>query len=76
LEEYGKVTSVKVIMDKETKASKKFGFVEMKNSAEALKAIEELDECDYDNSVIALKKANPRPEGRSNGDRKFSGNRR
>jgi RNA recognition motif-containing protein len=42
-EEYGEVTSAKVIIDKYSGKSKGFGFVEMPNEAEAKKAIEELN---------------------------------
>ena len=76
-EEYGEIVSAKVIMDKFTGESKRFGFVEMKNNEEALKAIEELDECEYDNSTIVVKKANPRTENsRSNGNNRSYGNNR
>ena len=41
-EEFGEVTSAKIIMDKMTRQSKGFGFVEMPNEAEAKQAIEKL----------------------------------
>ncbi|GHB82477.1 RNA recognition motif domain-containing protein [Persicitalea jodogahamensis] len=41
-EEFGEVTSAKIIMDKMTRQSKGFGFVEMPNEAEAKLAIEKL----------------------------------
>ena len=59
-EEHGEVESAQVIIDKYTGNSRRFGFVEMKNENEALKAIKELDECEYDNSQIVVKKARPR----------------
>jgi len=62
-EEYGEVVSANVIMDKVTGYSKKYGFVEMKNDNEAQKAISELNECEYDNSQIVVKKARPREAG-------------
>ena len=58
--EYGQVTSAKVIMDRETGRSKQYGFVEMENDTEAYAAISELNECEYDNSTIIVKKAKPR----------------
>lgn len=61
-EEYGEVTSANVIIDRVTGNSKKFGFVEMKNDDEARKAINELDNCEYDRSQIAVKEARPREE--------------
>ena len=42
MEDYGKVTSCKVIIDRETGRSKGFGFVEMDDDAAATKAIAEL----------------------------------
>lgn len=65
--EFGEVSSANVIMDKATGNSKCFGFVEMPNDAEAEAAIKELDECEYDDSVIVVKKARPKEEGGSRG---------
>ena len=42
-EEFGEVTSARIITDKYSGKSKGFGFVEMPNEAEARKAIEELN---------------------------------
>jgi RNA recognition motif-containing protein len=42
-EEFGEVTSAKIITDKYSGKSKGFGFVEMPEEAEAKKAIEELN---------------------------------
>lgn len=61
-EEYGEVVSANVIKDKFTGESKRFGFVEMKSEEEGEKAIAELDGCEYDKSVIVVKKAEPREE--------------
>lgn len=75
-EEYGEVTSANVIKDKFTGESKRFGFVEMSNDEEAEKAIAELDGCEFDKSVIVVKKAEPREERpRSGGFRSGGGNR-
>lgn len=41
--QYGAVISAKVIVDRETKRSRGFGFVEMEDSNEANQAIEALD---------------------------------
>ena len=59
-EEHGEVVSAQVIIDKYTGNSRRFGFVEMKIENEALKAIKELDDCEFDNSQIVVKKARPR----------------
>jgi len=61
-EEHGEVTSARVIMDKLTGYSKRFGFVEMKNENEALNAIKELDRNEYDNSKIVVTKARPKED--------------
>ena len=42
-EEFGEVTSARIITDKYTGKSKGFGFVEMANDAEAKQAIQELN---------------------------------
>jgi RNA recognition motif-containing protein len=62
-EEYGTVSSAKVINDKATGRSKGFGFVEMADDNEALRAIEELNGAEVEGKTIVVKKANPRPEG-------------
>ena len=45
-EAYGAVDSVKIIVDQFTNRSRGFGFVEMENREEGLKAIQELDSRD------------------------------
>lgn len=61
-EQYGEVTSAKVIMDRETGRSKCFGFVEMANDEEARSAIEALDNAQFHESTIVVKEARPREE--------------
>jgi RNA recognition motif-containing protein len=74
-EEYGTVTSAKVITDQMSGRSKGYGFVEMSNDDEAMHAIEELNGAEVEGKTIVVKKANPRPAGGS-GNREFhSGNR-
>ena len=63
-EEYGEVSSAKVIMDRETGRSKGFGFVEMPNDDEAMNAINELNDSTLDGRQIVVKKARPRTENR------------
>jgi len=65
--EFGEVTSAKVIMDRETGHSKRFGFVEMSNDGEASRAIDRLDDKELDGSRIVVKKARPREEAGSRG---------
>ena len=66
-EEYGEVTSAKVIKDQATGRSKGFGFVEMSDDSAALTAIEELNGAEVEGKTIVVKKANPRPEGGNGG---------
>ncbi len=68
-EQFGEVTSAKVITDKLTNRSKGYGFVEMSDDNEALAAINQLDESEFDGSTIVVKKARPREEGQGNGQR-------
>lgn len=60
MEEYGPVDSVKIIKDRETGKSKGFAFVEMPNDADAKKAIEELNEAEYEGRQMVVKEARPR----------------
>lgn len=54
---YGQVTSVKLISDHLTGRLKGFGFVEMPNTSEAEKAIEELNNSRLDSQVIVVNQA-------------------
>jgi len=78
--EYGEVSSAKVILDKETRRSRGFGFVEMPNDDEAKKAIEELNGGTVEGRAIYVTEARPREErsngGGGNNRRSFSSNSR
>ena len=60
LEEYGIVDSVKLIVDRDTRRSKGFAFAEMPNVYESQKAIEELNQAEYDGRQMVVKEAIPR----------------
>ncbi len=60
MEEYGEVTSVKVIMDRETGRSKGFAFIEMSDDAAGTKAITELNGAEYFGRTMVVKEARPR----------------
>ena len=60
MEDYGAVSSVKVIMDRETGRSKGFAFVEMSDDAAATKAITELNGAEYFGRTMVVKEARPR----------------
>ncbi len=59
-EEFGDVTSAKVIKDRETGRSKGFGFVEMENDDEAQTAIDELDSSEINGRTVKVNKARPK----------------
>jgi RNA recognition motif-containing protein len=63
-EAYGEVDSARVITDRNTGRSKGFGFVEMPNSDEANKAIEELNDKEFEGRNLVVKVAEERPEQR------------
>jgi len=65
-EEYGQVSSAKIITDRETRKSRGFGFVEMPDAEAGRKAIEELDRAEYDGRVINVKEAEARPQRNNN----------
>ncbi len=59
-EQFGEVTSAKVIMDRETQRSKGYGFVEMADDSAGEEAINALNETEFDGRTIVVKKANPK----------------
>jgi RNA recognition motif-containing protein len=75
--EYGEVSSAKIILDKETRRSRGFGFVEMPNDEEAKKAIEELNGGTVEGRAISVTEARPREERSNNNNRRssYSGSR-
>jgi RNA recognition motif-containing protein len=60
--QYGTVTSVSLITDRETGAPRGFGFVEMENGAN--EAITALDNRDFSGRKLRVNEAKPRTEGR------------
>lgn len=70
-QEYGEISSAKVITDRQTGRSKGYGFVEMDDSA-ATKAIEELNGAEFGGRTLAVSEAKPR-EPRE--ERSFNNNR-
>ncbi|WP_294238498.1 RNA-binding protein [uncultured Chryseobacterium sp.] len=59
--EFGEVSSVKIITDKETGRSRGFGFVEMED-AEGQQAIEALNEKEFNGKTLNVSEAKPREE--------------
>lgn len=66
-EQYGEVSSVKIIMDRDTGRSKGFGFIEMLNDDEAYQAISDLHEIDLDGRTIVVKKSDGGHSNRRSG---------
>ena len=60
MEEYGTVESVKLIVDRDTRRSKGFAFIEMPETSEAKRAIEELNGATYEGRPMVVKEALPR----------------
>jgi len=73
-QDYGEVTSAKIITDKSTNRSRGFGFLEMPDDASAQKAIKELNGAMVDGRSISVTVAKPREE-RSNNKKSFSNSR-
>ncbi len=60
--EFGEVSSVKLINDRDTGRPKGFGFVEMVNEAEAENAIQALNEKDIKGRQMKVNMARPRED--------------
>ncbi len=66
-EGYGEVESAKVITDQFTGRSRGFGFIEMSNREEGLKAIQELDSKDLHGRNLKVNEAKPKTDSRGGG---------
>jgi RNA recognition motif-containing protein len=64
--QYGEVTSVRIIKDKETRRSKGYGFVEMPNDSEANSAISALNGTNHYERDIVVAEAKGKKESDSN----------
>lgn len=60
--EFGEVSSVKILSDRETGRSRGFGFVEMPNQAEGEAAVAGLNGKDVDGRALRVNEARPREE--------------
>lgn len=58
--EHGVVSSAIVITDRETNRSRGFGFVEMENDAEAMHAIQAINDREIDGRSLNVSEARPR----------------
>ena len=59
---YGNVTSAEVIFDRRTKRSRGYGFVEMDNEQEGLRAIEALNGSDFMGRELRVDQSQPRDQ--------------
>ena len=64
---FGSVSSARIIKDKFTDRSRGFGFVEMDNDEEALKAIEGVNGKEIDGRALKVSEAKPREDRRGGG---------
>lgn len=60
--EFGEVSSVKIISDRETGRSRGFGFVEMPNQAEAEAAVNAMNDTDVGGRTLRVNEARPRTD--------------
>ena len=63
-EAFGELSSVKIIVDRETGRSRGFAFVEMPSDQEAQAAIQGLDQKDFNGRQLRVSEARPREERR------------
>jgi len=60
--EVGAVESVRIITDRETGRARGFGFVEMANDDDAIKAIERFNQYELDGRALTVNEARPRED--------------
>ncbi len=68
-ESAGSVSSVKIIIDRETGRSKGFAFVEMESEDAAQSAVSSLDGKEFEGRSLRVSEAKPQPERESRGPR-------
>jgi RNA recognition motif-containing protein len=61
---FGEVISAKIVVDRETGFSKRYGFVEMADEQAAYEAIEKLNDTELDGSQIVVKMSVPKTDKR------------
>ncbi len=73
---YGSVSSVKIIMDRETNRSRGFGFVEMPSEAEGNEALQGLNNKEIEGRLLSVSVAKEREERGGRNSFSHSGNKR
>jgi len=58
--DYGPISSARIITDRESGRSRGFGFVELDDAAAALKAVTELNGSELDGRTLTINEARPR----------------
>ena len=74
-EQHGEVSSVKIIIDKDTQRSRGFGFVEMPDDAAARTAMEELNGFSFQGKDLSVNEARPKTDSPRGGGGGGYGNR-
>ena len=73
-EEYGEVSSAKIILDKFTQRSRGFGFIEMNDASAAQQAINSLNGADFMGKNLVVNEARPKTDApRSGGGNRGGG---
>jgi RNA recognition motif-containing protein len=71
---FGEVISAKVVVDRMTGLSKRYGFVEMPDEQAAYEAIDKLNDTELDGSQIVVKMSIPKTDKGSGSNRQNSRN--
>ncbi len=66
-EEFGEVSSAKIILDKFTQRSRGFGFIEMKDDSAARQAVNDLNGADFMGKNLVVNEARPRTDAPRSG---------
>ena len=64
-QQFGEVTSAKIVVDKMTNRSRGFGFVEMRDNAAAKEAIHKLNGSDFEGKTLVVNEARPKNDSQS-----------
>jgi|SRR5688572_15385258 RNA recognition motif-containing protein len=66
-EEFGEVSSAKIILDKFTQRSRGFGFIEMKDDTAGRQAVNDLNGADFMGKNLVVNEARPRTDAPRSG---------
>jgi RNA recognition motif-containing protein len=67
---FGEITSAKVVVDRETGVSKRYGFVDMPDEQAAYEAIDKLNDTELDGSQIVVKMSIPKTDRKKTAGRR------